>query len=219
MAIYHSICRLLCYRGNIPYNKHYLSLLNTQLIQEKTLTQTLKTDKKSSENTSNNKVWQTSTNPMLNDETQDTRKHDTAIQKPFISYRKSYDIKRQTDMGTIMIVDDASFMRAVLKKIVLQAGHEVVAEAGNGDDAISQFQSVHPDLVLMDIIMPPGPKAKDGIEALKQIVTANPAAKVVMCSSMGQQALIAEALKSGAKDFVIKPFQPQKVLEVLSKYA
>ncbi len=66
--------------------------------------------------------------------------------------------------------------------------------------------------------MPPGPKAKDGIEALKQIVAANPSAKVVMCSSMGQQALIAEAIKSGAKDFVVKPFQPQKVLEVLTKY-
>jgi two-component system chemotaxis response regulator CheY len=122
-------------------------------------------------------------------------------------------------MGTIMIVDDASFMRAVLKKIVLSAGHEVIAEAGNGDDAITQFQAVHPDLVLMDIVMPPGPRAKDGIEALRHIVASDPAAKVVMCSSMGQQALIAEAIKSGAKDFVIKPFQPQKVLEVLSKYA
>lgn len=121
-------------------------------------------------------------------------------------------------MGTIMIVDDASFMRAVLKKIVLQAGHEVVAEAANGDDAITQFQQLKPDLVLMDIIMPPGPKAKDGIEALKQIVASDPTAKVVMCSSMGQQTLIAEAIKSGAKDFVIKPFQPQKVLEALTKY-
>jgi two-component system chemotaxis response regulator CheY len=121
-------------------------------------------------------------------------------------------------MGTIMIVDDASFMRAVLKKIVLQAGHEVVAEAANGDDAISQYQQAQPDLVLMDIIMPPGPKAKDGIEALRHIVAFNPAAKVIMCSSMGQQALIAEAIKSGAKDFVVKPFQAQKVLEVLSKY-
>ncbi len=121
-------------------------------------------------------------------------------------------------MGNVMIVDDASFMRAVLKKIVLQAGHDVVAEAGNGDDAITQYSALHPDLVLMDIIMPPGPKAKDGIEALKQIVAESPAAKIVMCSSMGQQSLIAEALKSGAKDFVIKPFQPQKVLEVLSKY-
>ncbi len=121
-------------------------------------------------------------------------------------------------MGTVMVVDDASFMRAVLKKIILQSGHEVIAEAANGDEAISVFQNSKPDLVLMDIVMPPGPKAKDGIEALKQIVAANPTAKIVMCSSMGQQALIAEALKSGAKDFVVKPFQPQKVMEVLSKY-
>jgi two-component system, chemotaxis family, chemotaxis protein CheY len=71
----------------------------------------------------------------------------------------------------------------------------------------------------MDIVMPPGPKAKDGIDALKQMMATNPAARVVMCSSMGQQALIAEAIKSGAKDFVVKPFQPQKVLEVLTKYA
>lgn len=121
-------------------------------------------------------------------------------------------------MGTVMVVDDASFMRAVLKKIILQSGHEVIAEAANGDEAINQFQQAHPDLVLMDIVMPPGTKAKDGIDALKQIVTENPSAKIVMCSSMGQQALIAEALKSGAKDFVVKPFQPQKVMEVLSKY-
>jgi len=121
-------------------------------------------------------------------------------------------------MGTVMVVDDASFMRAVLKKIILQSGHEVIAEAANGEEAISQFEDVQPDLVLMDIVMPPMPRAKDGIEALKQIVQANPSAKIVMCSSMGQQALIAEALKSGAKDFVVKPFQPQKVMEVLSKY-
>ncbi|MGF3522517.1 MAG: response regulator, partial [Candidatus Bathyarchaeia archaeon] len=106
----------------------------------------------------------------------------------------------------------------VLKKIILQSGHEVVAEAANGEEAINRFQEAKPDLVLMDIVMPPTPKAKDGIEALKQIVSVDPAAKVVMCSSMGQQALIAEALKSGAKDFVVKPFQPQKVMEVLSKY-
>ena len=121
-------------------------------------------------------------------------------------------------MATVMIVDDASFMRAVLKKIVLQAGHEVIAEAANGDDAINQFQQSKPDLVLMDIIMPPGPKAKDGIEALKQIVATEPTAKVIMCSSMGQQSLIVQAIKSGAKDFVVKPFQPQKVIEALTKY-
>jgi two-component system chemotaxis response regulator CheY len=121
-------------------------------------------------------------------------------------------------MGTIMIVDDASFMRAVLKKIVLQAGFEVIAEAVNGDDAITKFEQTKPDLVLMDIIMPPGPKAKDGIEALKQIVAAEPSAKIIMCSSMGQQSLIVEAIKSGAKDFVVKPFQPQKVIEAITKY-
>lgn len=121
-------------------------------------------------------------------------------------------------MGTVLIVDDASFMRAVLKRIILQSGNEVVAEAGNGDDAINQYQQAKPDLVLMDIVMPPGPKTKDGIDALKQIMTANPAAKIVMCSSMGQQVLIADSLKAGAKDFVVKPFQPQKVMEVLSKY-
>ena len=121
-------------------------------------------------------------------------------------------------MGTVLIVDDASFMRAVLKKIVLQSGHEVIAEAGNGDEAIQKYQQNNPDLVLMDIVMPPGPEAKDGIDALKKIVISNPAAKIVMCSSMGQQALIVESLKSGAKDFIVKPFQPQKVMEMLSKY-
>jgi two-component system, chemotaxis family, chemotaxis protein CheY len=122
-------------------------------------------------------------------------------------------------MGTVLIVDDATFMRAVLKKIILQSGHEVVAEASNGEEAINQFQNTKPNLVLMDIVMPPTARAKDGIEALRQIITVDSAAKVVMCSSMGQQSLIAEAIKSGAKDFVIKPFQPQKVMEVLTKYS
>ncbi|MBT0160154.1 response regulator [Candidatus Bathyarchaeota archaeon A05DMB-2] len=121
-------------------------------------------------------------------------------------------------MGTVLVVDDAKFMRAVLTKIIVESGHEVIAEAANGDEAIQQFQQAKPDLVLMDIVMPPGTKAKDGIEALKQIVHESPSAKVVMVSSYGQQALIAEALKAGAKDFIVKPFQPQKVMEALAKY-
>jgi two-component system chemotaxis response regulator CheY len=121
-------------------------------------------------------------------------------------------------MANVLVVDDALFMRTVLKKIIVQSGHQVVAEAGCGDEAIDQYQKFKPDLVLLDIVMPPGPRTKDGIEALKEIMARNPAAKVVMCSSMGQQAMIVEALNSGAKDFIEKPFRPAKVLEVLSKY-
>jgi two-component system chemotaxis response regulator CheY len=146
--------------------------------------------------------------------------NETEKERP-LSLGKNKDIRdRGSDatMANVLIVDDATFMRAVLKKIVLQQGHKVVAEAGSGDEAIDKYQQLRPDIVLMDIVMPPGPKAKDGIEALKQIIMADPAARVVMCSSMGQQALIADALKSGAKDFVTKPFRPEKVMEVLSKY-
>ncbi|MEM3880887.1 MAG: response regulator [Candidatus Bathyarchaeia archaeon] len=127
-------------------------------------------------------------------------------------------MRGKSNMGTVLVVDDAKFMRAVLTKIIIESGHKVIAEASNGDEAIQKFQQTKPDLVLMDIVMPPGTKAKDGIEALKQIVTANPSAKIVMVSSYGQQALIAEALKAGAKDFIVKPFQPEKVMEALAKY-
>jgi len=116
-------------------------------------------------------------------------------------------------------VDDAAFMRMVLKKIILQSGNKVVAEASNGDEAIIKYRKHKPDMVFLDIVMPAGRMTKNGIDALKIIMKEDPNAKVIMCSSMGQQTLITEALKIGAKDFVVKPFRPEKVLEVLSKYS
>ncbi len=121
-------------------------------------------------------------------------------------------------MASVLIVDDASFMRMVLKKIILQSGNRVIAEASNGDEAIMMYKKYKPDLVFLDIVMPPGKLTKDGLDALKIIMKEHPEAKVIMCSSMGQQTLITEALKIGAKDFVVKPFRPVKVLEVISKY-
>ena len=123
------------------------------------------------------------------------------------------------EMTDVLIVDDASFMRNVLKKIVMRTGNNVVGEAGNGDEAIELYKKHRPDLVLMDIVMPPGEVARDGIEALRGIMTVDPGANVIMCSSMGQQALITEAIKSGAKDFITKPFKPQNVMQVLMQYA
>ncbi|MCD6469250.1 response regulator [Candidatus Bathyarchaeota archaeon] len=121
-------------------------------------------------------------------------------------------------MASVLIVDDASFMRMVLKKIILQSGNKVIAEASNGDEAVMMYRKYKPDLVFLDIVMPPGKLTKDGLDALKIIMKEYPEAKVIMCSSMGQQTLITEALKIGAKDFVVKPFRPVKVLEVISKY-
>jgi len=122
-------------------------------------------------------------------------------------------------MASVLIVDDASFMRMVLKKIIHQSGNKVVAEASNGDEAVMMYKKYKPDLVFLDIVMPPGKLTKDGLDALKIIMREHPEAKVIMCSSMGQQTLITKALKIGAKDFVVKPFRPMKVLEVISKYS
>ncbi|MHA1581319.1 MAG: response regulator, partial [Candidatus Baldrarchaeia archaeon] len=122
-------------------------------------------------------------------------------------------------MASVLVVDDAAFMRMVLKKIILQAGHKVIAEASNGDEAVEKYRKFRPDIVFLDIVMPPGRLTKDGIDALKIIMREDPEAKVIMCSSMGQHSLVTEALKIGAKDFVIKPFRPVKILEVLLKYS
>ncbi|MCS7386575.1 MAG: response regulator [archaeon GB-1867-005] len=122
-------------------------------------------------------------------------------------------------MASVLVVDDAAFMRMVLKKIILQAGHKVIAEASNGDEAVEKYRKFRPDIVFLDIVMPPGRLTKDGIDALKIIMREDPEAKVIMCSSMGQHTLVTEALKIGAKDFVVKPFRPVQILEVLSKYS
>ena len=116
-------------------------------------------------------------------------------------------------MAKILIVDDAAFMRMMIKDILTKNGYEVVAEAANGVEAVELYKSHQPDLVTMDITMP----EMDGIEAVKQIKAVNPAAKVIMCSAMGQQSMVMDALKAGANDFIVKPFQADRVLEAVKK--
>lgn len=113
----------------------------------------------------------------------------------------------------ILIVDDAAFMRMMLKDILTKNGYEVVGEAENGAKAVEKYKEVTPDLVTMDITMP----EMDGISALKNIRSMDSNAKVVMCSAMGQQAMVIEAIQAGARDFIVKPFQPDRVLEAVKK--
>jgi two-component system chemotaxis response regulator CheY len=114
---------------------------------------------------------------------------------------------------SVLIVDDALFMRTVLKDILSKNGYEVVGEATNGNEAIEQYNELHPDITTMDITMP----EMDGIEALRRIIEIDKGAKIIMCSAMGQQGIVVEAIKQGACDFIIKPFQPSRVLEALDK--
>ena len=116
-------------------------------------------------------------------------------------------------MAKILIVDDVAFMRMMIKDILTKNGYEVVAEAANGVEAVELYKSHQPDLVTMDITMP----EMDGIEAVKQIKAVNPAAKVIMCSAMGQQSMVMDAIKAGANDFIVKPFQADRVLEAVKK--
>jgi two-component system chemotaxis response regulator CheY len=116
-------------------------------------------------------------------------------------------------MARILVADDASFMRQMIREIVESEGHEVVAEASDGVEAIDKFKSHRPDLVTMDIVMP----RRSGIDAVKGIVDDDPTACIVMCSALGQETLVAEALEAGAKDFIVKPFKPDAVIETLSK--
>lgn len=113
----------------------------------------------------------------------------------------------------VMVVDDAAFMRMMIKDILGKNGYEIVAEAENGAKAVEKWQEVKPDLTTMDITMP----EMDGIAALKQIKAIDASAKIIMCSAMGQQAMVIEAIQSGARDFIVKPFQPDRVLEAVRK--
>jgi two-component system chemotaxis response regulator CheY len=113
----------------------------------------------------------------------------------------------------VMIVDDALFMRTMLRDIFVAAGWQVAGEADNGEEAISEYDRLRPDLITMDIVMP----EMGGIEALKKILAVDPTARIVVCSALGQNHLILEALQAGAKDFIVKPFQQEQVLKVVER--
>jgi len=113
----------------------------------------------------------------------------------------------------ILVVDDAQFMRMMLKNILVGAGYEVAGEGENGLQAVERYRSLKPDLVIMDMIMP----EMGGIDAVREIMKLDPGAKVLMCSAMGQQALVVEAIQVGARDFIVKPFQAAGVLEAVAK--
>ncbi|WP_062048735.1 response regulator [Bacillus sp. JCM 19034] len=115
--------------------------------------------------------------------------------------------------SSVLIVDDAAFMRMMIKDILTKNGYEVVGEAADGNQAVEKYKELSPDLVTLDITMP----EKDGIAALKEIMSFNNQAKVIMCSAMGQQSMVIEAIQSGAKDFIVKPFQADRVLEAVEK--
>ena len=115
----------------------------------------------------------------------------------------------------ILICDDAAFMRMMIKDILTKNGYNVAGEAENGLRGVEKYKEVNPDLVLMDITMP----EMDGIQALREIKKVDPNASVIMCSAMGQQAMVIESIQAGAKDFIVKPFQADRVIEAVKRVA
>ena len=114
---------------------------------------------------------------------------------------------------TVLVVDDAAFMRMMIKDILTKHGYEVIGEAENGVRAIEKYRELQPDVVTMDITMP----EMNGVQALINIRKEAPNAKVIMCSAMGQQDMVVEAIRAGARDFIVKPFQADRVLDALQK--
>ena len=113
-------------------------------------------------------------------------------------------------MARILVVDDAAFMRKMVSDALTKGGHEVVGEAGNGVEAVARYQELRPEVTTLDITMP----EKDGLSALREIIAFDPGARVVMCSALGQESKVLESIKLGARDFVVKPFKPERVLDV-----
>jgi two-component system chemotaxis response regulator CheY len=116
-------------------------------------------------------------------------------------------------MARVLVVDDAAFMRKMVSDALAKGGHEVVGEAGDGNEAVARYQELRPEVTTLDITMP----EKDGLAALQEIMDLDPAARVVMCSALGQESKVLESIKIGAKDFVVKPFQPDRVLGAVDK--
>lgn len=116
-------------------------------------------------------------------------------------------------MPNVLVVDDAAFMRMMIKDILTKNGLTVAGEAENGAVAVEKYRELKPDLVTMDITMP----EKDGIAALKDILAIDKKARIVMCSAMGQQAMVIEAIQAGARDFIVKPFKPERVIDAINK--
>ena len=116
-------------------------------------------------------------------------------------------------MARVLVADDASFMRQMIREIVEAEGHEVVGEASDGDEAVEEWKRLQPDVVTMDIVMP----RRSGIDAVKGIMDLDATACVVMCSALGQETLVQEALQAGARDFIVKPFKPDSVITTLNK--
>ena len=114
-------------------------------------------------------------------------------------------------MARIMIVDDAAFMRMMIKENLKKTGFSDFVEAGNGEEAVTLFAETKPDLVLLDITMP----IKDGLTALQEIRANDPSARIIMCSAMGQESMVIEAVKMGALDFIVKPFKPERLVQTV----
>lgn len=116
-------------------------------------------------------------------------------------------------MARILVVDDAAFMRKMISDVLAGGGHEVVGTAGDGNEAVARFDELRPELTTLDITMPEA----DGLTALKGIIDLDPGARVVMCSALGQESKVIDSIKLGAKDFVVKPFKPDRLLETVTK--